>query len=114
MEIESNSNPDDPRPWFDGDLRSDLRAEINDINGLSAAEWTTASDETETSLVEESAHSLTISEEKPMETHVLAITTDGDVELVPESDQRASYYAHLAWYDPETDEIEALTFRDSS
>lgn len=110
--INSVKDPDDPHPWFDFELRSDLRAEIREATGLSAAAWTDAATSDEQVLVDDSAHSLAISAEKPMEEHVLAVTTEGEIDFVPRSEQRAVYYAHLAWYDPETDELDVLEFAD--
>ncbi len=46
------------------------------------------------------------------EIHVLAETLDGDLEFVPESQQRETYYAHLGWYDPATGEWTLLEFVD--
>jgi hypothetical protein len=112
-EIRSSRDPDDPRPWFDFRLRSDLRAVVEDVKGLAAADWSDADETDEQALVEDSPHSLVISREKPEERHVLAVTTDGAIEFVPESEQRPVYYAHLAWYDPLLDEITQLQFIDS-
>lgn len=112
MKIESNSDPNDPRPWFDHDLRSDLRADIRDANGAAAADWTTATETDEQTLVEDSSHSLTISSEKPEEVHILLVTTDGQLQFIPESEQPAVCYAHLAWFNPDTGEITQLNFQE--
>jgi len=111
-EIKSSSDAADARPWFNHDLRSDLRAEVEDANGLAAAEWTEATDNDEQTLVEESVHDLVISSEKPEEVHVLLVTTDAQLRFVPRSEQPAVCYAHLAWYDPASDEITQLNFTE--
>lgn len=46
------------------------------------------------------------------EVHVLAQTFDGELEFVPLSKQRPEYYAHLAWFEPDTGEWTALEFHD--
>jgi hypothetical protein len=111
--ISSSSDPSDPQPWFDFDFDSaDLEVDIREANGLAAAGWTNASEQAEQDLVGNSIHAKSLNSEKDTEVHVLLIDLDGNLQFVPESEQPAVCYAHLAWYDPEADTLDQLTFTD--
>lgn len=113
-QIASSSDPDDPRPWFRFDMDSvTMQVDVAEANGLAAAPWTNASKSDEKALRENSKHAVGLSSEKPDERHVLAVTTGGTVEFVPQSEQQPVYYAHLAWYDPKTDTLEKLEFTEA-
>lgn len=51
---------------------------------------------------------------KSTEVHVLAVTLDGGYEFVPASEQRPAYYAHVAWYNPVTQEWKVLDFQEDA
>lgn len=108
--IVSNSDPTNPRPWFEFTLGTDLRTEITVANGLASAKWTNASSQEENALVNNSSHSHILNSNKNGEIHVLAVTLGGKLEFVPFSEQRDEYYAHLAEYDPNTGKITQLEF----
>lgn len=115
--LKSSSNPDDPRPWADLALTDgSLDVTVNALNGLVAfrqrnglgAEappgWQKRPDPT--------SHSFSLTAGKEAETHVLAVTLDGTLVFVAESDQQSVYYAHLAWWEPASGEWTALDFID--
>lgn len=106
--ITSSSDPENAFPWFEFTL--DIpggSVTFTKANGLSIATGK-APPQAESGLLK--AHSIALSSTKPNEVHVLAVTMDGAVEFVPESEQKPIYYAHLAWYDPTTDELTVLEF----
>lgn len=115
--IRSCSNPDDPRPWADIDLADGSTAvTVKELNGLPAFRqrnglgadvppgWKRRPNST--------AHSFAVDGGAPDEIHVLAVTLDGAIVFVPESQQESVYYAHLAWYDPATGEWTRLVFTE--
>lgn len=111
--IRSFSDPARPEPWAelvvaDGSLDVTVRA----LNGLEAYKRARGEDVPPgwKRRPEATAHTLARSPSKPDETHVLAVTLDGDLEFVPQSEQRPVYYAHLAWWDPATGEWTVLEF----
>lgn len=126
--ILSTSDPDDPRPWFrftfDG---ATLTVDMTEANGLAA--YSKANGRAVSKQKEAAArrkHAFTLAPERradlpprdpalpprDQEVHVLAMTEDGDLEFVPQSEQRPVYYAHLAWYDPATGDVAVLEFVD--
>ena len=48
-----------------------------------------------------------------LETHVLAVTLDRQVEWVPISKQKPVYWAHLGFWDPATDTLRLLEFQEA-
>lgn len=108
VEIRSSSSPDSPKPWFEFTVMNGLKVRFNAANGLGKFAEGDASDLAHLLGVRK----LALSSEKPEERHVLAVDLEGDVDFVPVSEQRATYYAHLAWYEPQSDEWEVLEFRE--
>lgn len=112
-EITSSSDPDDPRPWFDYRVSTDLWVDVLEANGVAAAGWTNASEQAEQALKDDSRHSLALNPNKSEEEHVLAVDIDGQLVFVAASEQAPIYYAHLARYDPVAGEwTETLRFTE--
>lgn len=105
-EIRSSSAERNAKPWFRFTIMDGLKVRFDAANGLGAFDGSDVSDLAHLL----GARDLALSSEKPGETHVLAVTLDGQVDFTPESEQQPEYYAHLAWYDPETDSWTRLNF----
>jgi hypothetical protein len=104
--IFSNPDPASPQPWFDFDFDGENFI-VRECNGLAASKETKANKATEAAL--KKSHKVKKKVGKESETHVLAITLEGVVEFIPQSEQRPVYYAHLAWVHPDGT-IESLEF----
>lgn len=99
--IRSNPDPTDPHPWFKFNVDvAGKKVTFTEANGRPALGNIVKS------------HVIDLNPGKATERHVLAVTEDGIVEFVPESEQRPVYYAHLAWYDPTTQTLEVLDFQE--
>lgn len=131
----SRRDPDRPEPWADLDLvDGSLTIAVRELNGFTAAKEIAAAragealDAAELNALKGRERPEVTSETLQLSTdttapeggglppaeqvHVLAVTLDGDLEFVPESQQASVYYAHLAWYEPATGEWTAFEFID--
>lgn len=108
--IKSDPDPDTGRPWFDFDFdTSALEATFREANGLSNHPDAAANASVD-HLPPNSKHAMSLNANKDTEVHVLAVALDGTLDFVPLSEQRAEYYAHLAWYDPTDGTLDKLEF----
>ena len=105
----SEKSRSSPRPWVKWALNEPIkRFTITDVTGLSARGLVSPEKEA----VLKRVYTLELSPIKPTEIHVVAITLDGNLEFVPESEQRPEYYAHLGWYNPVMDTWTILDFQE--
>lgn len=108
--IRSNSDPSDPRPWFDLRFGSAGWVDVLEANGLAAAGWTNADEQAEQALKDNSRHSFNPATD---EEHLLAVDLEGNLVLEPRSEHAGTYYAHLGRYDPAAGEwLEKLRFTE--
>ncbi|MDQ7794160.1 MAG: hypothetical protein RDU89_07070 [bacterium] len=111
--IRSDPSEDSPRPWFEFEFNEkSLAVTVSRIRGLSRALG--RSDRALEDSLEGKTVALQLNPDRATEIHVLAVTLDGELEFVAESQQRPIYYAHLAWYDPVKREAKVLKFVEES
>lgn len=110
--IQSCPDASCPRPWVEfSDFAvtpTGVRVSIARCTGVAAAPFVAAGEDRERAL--ETTHLFAFDTDALSERHALAITLEGELELVPFSKQRQVYYAHLAFIDPETGDAEVLKF----
>ena len=98
--IQSSADPKDHRPWF--------RFTIDEQQ--QQASFTEASGP-----VKKAKHTVPLKCKKGREdaVHVLLLTLEGEYIFVPEDELSGDYYAHLAWYYPDTDTWHILDFQEN-
>lgn len=103
-----------PKPWvtfsrFEVAAGVGVEFTVTEVNGPAASPECAKVDAAKERTLE-GKRSLSFDLTAPTEKHALAISLDGEIELVPLSKQRPVYYAHLAFVDPVTGDAEVLAF----